>query len=214
MNYEPCRELDKLAREYELRVDVQHWGDVAVPERLRVTLEVWRVGERYEVETIGSQLSAAIAELIPAVRAKIARFYGPRAEADAQAYHAQATIYDAVAARGYTDGYRPEELAGRQVLKSLEELCEAFEHLYPLMTTNGQQDTFEDLRDSLVQVKRKARALFDGRMLVGVWKPDEFKLELADVAIPLFVAAQALGIDLVELAVTKATADVKRGVRQ
>lgn len=125
----------------------------------------------------------------------------------------QQTIYQAVKDRGYTDGYRPEELAGRQVLKSLEELCEAYDHLYPLMSTNGQQDDFLDLRDKLVKVRELARRLFDSRVLVGVWQPGEFKLELADIAIPLFVAAEALGVDLLALSVEKSTADVKRGVR-
>lgn len=60
-------ELDKLAQEYELRIDVEHWGGSG----LNVTLEVWRAGARFQVDTIAASLSAALAELIPAVRTKM-----------------------------------------------------------------------------------------------------------------------------------------------
>lgn len=125
----------------------------------------------------------------------------------------QETIYNAIKARGYTDGYDADALAGRQVVKATEELAELFGHIYPLRCTNGQQDDFNELRDVMEAAKRTARLLFDGRMQTGVWNRAAFAVELADVVIPLMVAAQALGIDLVAAAVEKATADVKRGVR-
>lgn len=108
---------------------------------------------------------------------------------------------------------RIDAVAGRQVLKATEELAELYDHIFPMRCTNGQQDDFNELRDLMATARQVARRIFDGRMLTGVWNRAEFAVELADVAVPLFVAAQALGIDLIAVAVEKVTADVKRGVR-
>jgi len=125
----------------------------------------------------------------------------------------QEMIYQAVKDRGYFEGYDADALAGRQVFKATEELAELYAHIYPLRTTYGQLDDFNELRDVMEVAHKTARRIFDGQMQTGVWNRSEFAKELADVAVPLFVAAQALGIDLVAAAVEKATADVKRGVR-
>lgn len=87
----------------------------------------------------------------------------------------QRRVYDAVAARGYVDGWLPQRLIERQVIKALEELGEV------------------------------ARYVFDGRIPPAG--------ELADVVIPLLVAAETAGYDLGTAILDKVQRDVQRGVR-
>jgi len=87
----------------------------------------------------------------------------------------QRRVYDAVAARGYVDGWLPQRLIERQVIKAVEELGEV------------------------------ARYVFDGQMPPA--------REIADVVIPLLVAAEVAGYDLERAILDKVQRDVGRGIR-
>lgn len=126
----------------------------------------------------------------------------------------QERICNAVEARGYFADYDGESIVGRQLLKAVEELAEALEHIYPVRTTNGQQDAYNALADTMKAVSQTARKLFDARVEFGLWRTDELARELADIAIPIFVAAQVMGVDLIAESVAKATTDIARGVRK
>jgi NTP pyrophosphatase (non-canonical NTP hydrolase) len=122
----------------------------------------------------------------------------------------QEQIHAAVLARGYREGWDGPEFVARQIAKALEELAEAARCM-------NWQPGHEPLHHStLLEAGEMSRWEFDHR---DVWQGltgahyDRLGEELADVAVPLFVIAQELGIDLVEMAREKATRDVVRGVR-
>lgn len=120
----------------------------------------------------------------------------------------QKDIYELVNRRGYgpeTQGLTPDQFAGRQAVKVLEEIMEVIHQI----RLDGLPVT--RLLDYLTP-----RDLFDDVELwrrVTIYDPIRFTTELADAAVPLFCAAQAQGFDLAAAAREKAEIDVARGQR-
>ena len=121
----------------------------------------------------------------------------------------QRGIVEAVAARGYLEGYNTDQRMARQLVKQLEEVCEA------LQAIKTSDPTLLSLINNAHAVGKSARKVFD--------KPERFDgvtvdvptllEELPDLFVPLAVLADAVGADGMALAQTKAWADVPRGVR-
>lgn len=119
----------------------------------------------------------------------------------------QTAVAQAVAARGYRDGWTPEQFLARQFPKLIEELGEASECL-----------TWDELHNVFQEIGEVCRLMFDDR---ESWEPmqptitDKKKLgdELADVLVVLFCMADIAGVDVIQAAVNKAVSDVSRGVR-
>lgn len=116
-----------------------------------------------------------------------------------------------VADRGYLDGYSQEQRIARQLVKLLEETCEAMQavEVSPMSHLGGvAAQAFY-----LCQIARAVLdvpALFDG---VTVDVPALID-ELPDLVVPLAVIADAVGIpDMLAAGLDKAQADVVRGVR-
>jgi len=123
-------------------------------------------------------------------------------------------VYENIVARKYTDGYTPDVLLVRQLVKAVEELAEALSHC----RTAVQYTNLNTFIDEMDRVGQRARSLFDNRMvwsLVRLTPGQRAALpeEIADVAIPLDVAAVVLGMDMSAAKLEKSAADVKRGVR-
>lgn len=121
----------------------------------------------------------------------------------------QALVAQAVADRGYREGWTDEQYAARQICKAVEELSELqtgiswFLRLLPFVTglrLTGQyaQQDFDqpDGWDEVVGVDLEVIAA-----------------ELPDVVIPLLVLADTLGIDLEQAIREKVLGDIGRGVR-
>lgn len=130
----------------------------------------------------------------------------------------QAVVYEAVRERGYLDGYEPDALLFRQLLKLTEELGEAWAHVNS--RSSGSLRAAAYMRSAA----EEARHEFDKRDELSGYvhvqtQIDELASELADLQVVLFVAAQIIAqetgqpFDIVQAAVDKAEADVKRGVR-
>lgn len=125
----------------------------------------------------------------------------------------QEQIYDAVIERGYgpkEQGLTREQFAARQIAKMFEELLELAE------TVSIDGKTLDELLLGWYagDVKRLAKEFFDKR---EIWTKAElaereFIKELAD-SVPLFNAAEALGVSLLALCRDKAMRDIERGVR-
>lgn len=118
----------------------------------------------------------------------------------------QQEIYNAVALRGYSPNglnLTPQQYAVRQMAKVAEEAIEAL-----------QAANFPGVEE-LPQLERDFKSLFDDIRLWRDCEVDAARLlrELPDVAIPTFTAAQALGTDLGQLSINKASSDIKRGLR-
>lgn len=121
----------------------------------------------------------------------------------------QRGIVAAVADRGYLDGYTMDERIARQLVKELEELCEA------LQCISGDYE-IDELIEQSAHLGRHARAVFDIPSLFDGVTVDVPALlgELPDLVVPLAVLADAMGVpDMVEAGFEKAQADVARGVR-
>ncbi len=124
--------------------------------------------------------------------------------------HAQQRIVEAVALRGYLNGWTDDELAARQLVKELEELCEA------LAAVTSHEPALVELIDRAVVLGRLARAVFDlPHLFQGVLVNTAILAqELPDLIVPLAVLASALAVDdMMAAGVRKAEADVQRGVR-
>ena len=129
----------------------------------------------------------------------------------------QQQVYNAVAERGYTEGWTDEQFVGRQVAKLLEEGAEVAECLRRELVTTP---FFVILARGAGLAAREA---FDNNGetwdTAHITDPDKMIGELADVLVVLFCAAEGLSrmtgrkFDIVELAKRKALADVERGVR-
>lgn len=122
----------------------------------------------------------------------------------------QRGIVAAVEARGYLNGYTLDQRTARQLVKELEEVCEAVQAI----------DTADPMLGQLVfnalVLGKQARAVFDTPSLFDGVTVDAPTLleELPDLVVPLAVLADALAVrDMMDLAQTKALADVARGVR-
>lgn len=124
----------------------------------------------------------------------------------------QRGIVGAVAARGYLEGYTLDQRIARQLVKQLEETCEAMQAL-------EANDTglygLAQLIGNAGAMMRHARAVFDVPALfdgVAIDVPTLIE-ELPDMVVPLAVLADALGMDMMAAGLDKAQADVARGVR-
>ena len=123
----------------------------------------------------------------------------------------QRGIVAAVADRGYLDGYTLDQRIARQLVKALEETCEAMQAI------NAADDpTLSQLVTNAKFIGQWARAVFDVPSLFdGVTVEAQMLIEeLPDLVVPLAVLADAVGVpDMLDLAQAKAWADVARGVR-
>jgi NTP pyrophosphatase (non-canonical NTP hydrolase) len=128
----------------------------------------------------------------------------------------QQEIYKAVARRGYRDGWTAGQFAARQVAKLTEELGELLAHVHTVAEVKM------DWEDRVFEAARHARRWFDR----GNWEYAYVKSahdaidELADIVVVACCLAEALGehkagmdVNLMDLALSKARADVVRGVR-
>jgi len=115
----------------------------------------------------------------------------------------QATVYQNVAQRGYTDGYTDQEFASRQLLKIIEEVAE-------LADSFGIDESM-----TIATAGAQARYLFDAGA-IPFTKPtmQAVQNELYDVQVVLFCMAEALGIDVIAGSVQKSLTDIERGVRK
>lgn len=136
----------------------------------------------------------------------------------------QRAIYNAVTERGYgpeDQGLTPEQFAARQATKALEEAIEAAgcvavdnEPLISVLERGYQVRTGECL--DLDMLARIIKATFDYTKLwqsASITDTGQYVREMADVAIPLTCAAEALDVDLTGAMVDKATGDIRRGRR-
>lgn len=115
-----------------------------------------------------------------------------------------------VAARGYLDGYTLDQRIARQLVKQLEETCEAISAL-----AQTDDNAFSYLIQEATQLGHLARSVFDIPSQFDGVTVDVPTLiaELPDMVVPLAVLADAVGIDMMEAGLEKAQADVQRGVR-
>lgn len=142
---------------------------------------------------------------VRAAMAMVERLSGPVAVAH--------RIYEAVEARGYIDGYEPEQLAARQCLKRIEELAEQAE---ALMTGDpAYTGKLARMLYALSEAGNLARELFDAKAEVNVamYASKIFTQEAADQVVTLCVEMIATGHDYFALAEDKAASDISRGVR-
>ncbi len=130
----------------------------------------------------------------------------------------QSEIVEAVRKRGYLEGWSKEQLAARQVMKLAEELREL------LLIADGElssdeygDDVFErikDAQDKIDYAGRAAKYAFDKGDCGTIISDDDAKKELFDIIVVCSILAYALGVDdMMQGALDKANADVKRGVR-
>ena len=128
------------------------------------------------------------------------------------AHVTQRSIVGAVAARGYLDGYTLDQRIARQLVKQLEETCEA---MCALEANDIGLYGLAQLIGNAAAVGRHARAVFDIPSLFDDVTIDVPLLiaELPDMVVPLAVLADAVGIpDMMAAGLDKAQADVARGV--
>jgi len=133
---------------------------------------------------------------------------------------AQALVAASIEARGYREGWDPQEFAARQCCKLMEELAELLKAVCDKGPTSYHVWAF-----FLSEGGRLARGAFDGPRELW-WKDDQVQVdapqamkELADLQVVVFCLAQVLGelagqpFDIVRAAIEKAETDVGRGVR-
>lgn len=125
-------------------------------------------------------------------------------------WRTQERIAQAVAERGYgqSAGQTDASYLVQQIVKAIEEMCEVVGAI--------QWPTTAPPWAKLAEVLGKeARVVFDRREWGDPTDVDDAVLEeMADVLIPLLVAAHALEADLLGIAEDKATSDVERGLRE
>jgi len=118
-----------------------------------------------------------------------------------------------VADRGYLAPYTLDQRIARQLVKQLEETCEA---LQAVEANDTGLYGLAQLIGNAGAMMRHARAVFDVPSLfddVAIDVPTLIK-ELPDMVVPLAVLADAMGVpDMMAAGLDKAEADVKRGVR-
>lgn len=123
----------------------------------------------------------------------------------------QRTIYQAIESRGYVGDWTRDELIGRHLLKLIEETGE----LADAINVPGSINYWP--WHKLGKAAERSRLLFDyssRRDWQGLTVNEELLAkELTDCAVVLFSFAELIGLDLVQAAVDKATADIERGVR-
>ncbi len=128
--------------------------------------------------------------------------------------NAQDRIVQAVALRGYLDGWTDDEVALRQLVKLLEEVGEACAAI-SLPSITGDMLMF--VMDA-IDLGERARVLFTERLdlFAGVTvNTAVLAHELADLVVPAAVLADSLAVDdMMAKGVRKAEADAARGVRK
>ena len=115
-----------------------------------------------------------------------------------------------VADRGYLDGYTLDQRIARQLVKQLEETCEA------MQAVSADDVDLHLFIQNAHSLGKWARAVFDVPSLFDGVTVDAHTLiaELPDMVVPLAVLADAVGIpDMMAAGLDKAQADVARGVR-
>ena len=128
----------------------------------------------------------------------------------------QQSIYDLVEARGYLEGWTSAQVVARQALFSLQEAIEFVQAIPWDCKEMGQ------LEPVLTDLKAATKALLKNKPFWGDGvttapflpigdRLNQIVEEMADTVIPCFVAAETLGVDLVEVAHEKAARDVARG---
>lgn len=125
---------------------------------------------------------------------------------------AQRGIVAFVADRGYLEGYTLDQRIARQLVKALEETCEALQ----AVTDDNPSGHLATLIVHAFRVGQQARAVFDIPSLFDDVTVDASLLidELPDMVVPLAVLADAVGVpDMLLAGMEKAQADVARGVR-
>ena len=119
--------------------------------------------------------------------------------------NAQEIVAANVAARGYLNGWALGQLAARQIAKLTEEIAELAKAI----------DADMPWIDYLEHAGRHARLAFDDKTAWAevTLNVDIAEAELPDVAVPLFVLADVMRMDVGQAAIDKSVADVARGVR-
>lgn len=118
----------------------------------------------------------------------------------------QAIVYAAVEARGYTDNLTQTQFVAKQIAKLQEELAE-FADFCKLPVR---------LQTDIICAGEQARRTFDmprAWAMAYCFDRDAACKELADIAIVVLCAAEALRFDVLDAALLKATQDIGRGVR-
>lgn len=130
----------------------------------------------------------------------------------------QDIVSKAVRERGYynkPDGseWTKEQLASRQVAKLVEELDE-------LANQIGVADLHYDfwafeLEKAAISATRHFNDSDEWGQFANtvIFDEDKAAIELADIQVVVFTLADALGVDVAQLAVDKAQRDIERGVR-
>lgn len=126
----------------------------------------------------------------------------------------QARILDAVARRGYLNGYSPEQVEARQVVKAIEELAELAE-LVSGRFSGHDAELWRAMMEHVTTAGKLARRVFDeadwhSAQPVILHGADD---EAVDLGVVLACYAGLRGFDLMACAADKAAADVVRGVR-
>jgi NTP pyrophosphatase (non-canonical NTP hydrolase) len=119
----------------------------------------------------------------------------------------QRTVYESVKARGYADGWTPEQFAARQVAKAGEELAEysaCFSGLPPYVTADVQC-TGQTCRQNFKMPELWHTAKIDDI--------EQARKELADLLVSVLSACEVLEFDGLQAAIDKSAADIARGVR-
>ena len=128
----------------------------------------------------------------------------------------QEQIVEAVRKRGYLKGWTNEQLAARQAMKLIEEVQELSMCAGKIGDMGGS--TWEEqniAHKKLWNAGEAARIVFDSGDCGTLESTDSAKKELYDIIVVCSVLAHALGVDdMMQGALDKATADVKRGVRK
>jgi len=123
----------------------------------------------------------------------------------------QSSVANAVARRGYRNGWSNDQFAARQIAKLAEELAE----LAWFVRQRTKDYDRSPLYRKIAEAGKVGRWEFDN----GYWdnvsvNVEAAAAELADVQVVIFCLADALGVDVVQMAVDKAAADIERGVRE
>lgn len=127
-------------------------------------------------------------------------------------------IFDNVGQRGYFYDWSTRQVFYRQLVKLLEESCEAF------LSVPRWPPQFNHLRELVLCVRSEARRIFDDRSyFTDTEMPPDSKTidELSDVQVVVATASISGGlgvgydtdVDILSLAREKSSADIERGVR-
>lgn len=130
----------------------------------------------------------------------------------------QKRVYQAVEERGYRRGWDTGQFAARQVLKLGEELSELAAHFFFPRTD------FYSANQEFDKTGWLCKKIFDrGERLLGIRganKEELIKSELADMQVIIFCLAEVLkqmtgeDFSVIDAALEKSQADIKRGVRK